>query len=120
MKRTLTVSVAMLMLAGGAGAAAAQAHQHDRHGNARDQIYENVRRDQARRDARRDLREHRLWVKGQRLDARYLDRAYYVGDWKRHGLRAPPRGYQWRKIDDQFVLAAVATGLIASVIITAP
>jgi len=54
---------------------------------------------------------------GQRLDARYRGNGYYVSDWRRHGLRAPPRGYRWQKVDNQYVLAAVATGLIASVIL---
>lgn len=120
MKRILTASVAVLMLASGASAASAQDWRRDgRDNHAR--AYEQVRRDQDRRDARRDIRddrrEYRRWAKGQRLDTRYRDRAYYVSDWRRHGLRAPPRGYQWRKVDNQYVLAAVATGLIASVII---
>jgi Ni/Co efflux regulator RcnB len=48
-------------------------------------------------------------------------------DWKRgehvdyhaHHLRAPPRGYEWRLVDGNYVLAAVATGVIASVIVAA-
>jgi Ni/Co efflux regulator RcnB len=55
--------------------------------------------------------------RGQRLDARYRDNRYYVSDYRRHGLRAPPRGYRWQRVDDSYILAAVATGLIASVII---
>ncbi|WP_299008374.1 RcnB family protein [uncultured Caulobacter sp.] len=121
MKRILTASVAVLMLASGATAASAQAYRHDNRYDSRDRAYEQGRRDQARHEARQDRREdrreYRRWAKGQRLDARYRDRAYYVSDWRRHGLRAPPRGYQWRKVDNQYVLAAVATGLIASVII---
>ena len=29
----------------------------------------------------------------------------------------PTYGYEWRRVDDNYVLAAVATGLIASIII---
>ncbi|MGC1303522.1 MAG: RcnB family protein [Caulobacteraceae bacterium] len=36
-------------------------------------------------------------------------------DYRRYRLRAPPRGYQWRRVDNNFVLAATATGLIAAV-----
>jgi len=119
MKRILTASVAILMLASGAGAASAQDGRKDgRDNHAR--AYEQVLRDQELRNARRDMREDRPevrhWVKGRRLDARYRDHAHYVGDWRRHGLRAPPRGYEWRKVDNQYLLTAVATGLIASVI----
>jgi len=35
----------------------------------------------------------------------------------RHGLHAPKRGQQWRKVDDRYVLIAVATGLIADVVL---
>jgi Ni/Co efflux regulator RcnB len=31
-------------------------------------------------------------------------------------LRAPPHGYEWRMVDGNYVLAAVATGVIASVV----
>lgn len=124
MKRLLTASVAVLMLASGAGAASAQDWRKDGRDN-HDRAYEQVRRDQERREARQDARhearqdarKHRRWTKGQRLDARYRGNDYYVSDWRRHGLRAPPRGYRWQKVNDQYVLAAVATGLITSVIL---
>jgi Ni/Co efflux regulator RcnB len=125
MKRFLTASLAVLMLAGGAGAASAQDWRRDHNDNgrydSRDRAYEQGRRDQARaedrRDRREDRREYRRWAKGQRLDARYRGRGYYVDDYRRYGLRAPPRGYRWQRVNDQYILAAVATGLIASVII---
>jgi Ni/Co efflux regulator RcnB len=46
-------------------------------------------------------------------------RGMVVSDWGRYRLMRPPMGYEWRFIDGNFVLAAVATGLIASVIIAA-
>ncbi len=121
MKRFLTASLAVLMLAGGAGAASAQDWRRDHNNNGRydqrDRAYEQGRRDQARAEDRRDRREYRRWAKGQRLDARYRDNRYYVSDYRRYGLRQPPRGYRWQRVDNQFLLTAVATGLIASVII---
>jgi Ni/Co efflux regulator RcnB len=42
-----------------------------------------------------------------------------VIDYRTHrNLRAPPPGYEWREVNGQFVLAAVATGLIASIIMS--
>lgn len=121
MKRFLTASLAVLMLASGAGAASAQDWRRDHNDNgrydARDRAYEKGRRDQAKFERKQERREYRRWVKGQRLDARYRGNGYYVSDWRRHGLRAPPRGYRWVRVDDQYILAAVATGLIASVIL---
>lgn len=121
MKRFLTASLAVLMLAGGAGAASAQDWRRDHNDNGRydnrDRAYEQGRRDQARAEDRRDRREYRRWAKGQRLDRQYRDNRYYVSDYRRYGLRPPPRGYRWQRVDNQFLLTAVATGLIASVII---
>jgi hypothetical protein len=30
-------------------------------------------------------------------------------DWRRHHLRRPPRGYEWREVDGNYVLAAAAS-----------
>ncbi|UAL09782.1 RcnB family protein [Caulobacter segnis] len=121
MKRFITASLAVLMLAGGAGAASAQDWRKDHNNNgrydSRDRAYEQGRRDQARAEDRHDRREYRRWAKGQRLEQRYRDNRYYVSDYRRYGLRQPPRGYRWQKVDNQYLLTAVATGLIASVII---
>ncbi len=44
-------------------------------------------------------------------------RGEYVRDYKRHGLRAPGRGQEWRQVDGRYVLIAAATGLIADVVL---
>jgi Ni/Co efflux regulator RcnB len=121
MKRLIITTLAATLLAGTAlsGTAMAQGQRYDDHDRGRyDQRHDN-RHDSRydRHDRRDDRRDHRRWERGQRLDARYRDNRYYVSDYRRHGLRAPPRGYRWQRVDDSYVLAAVATGLIASVII---
>jgi len=58
------------------------------------------------------------WKKGQRM-GRVERSRYVVNDWGRHGLRAPPRGYHWVRENNNtgdYILVAIATGLIASVI----
>ncbi|OJU08083.1 MAG: hypothetical protein BGN86_01215 [Caulobacterales bacterium 68-7] len=56
------------------------------------------------------------WAKGQRYD-HYRDRTYVVTDYRRRGWREPPRGYNYYRTDSgDVVLAAIATGLITSVI----
>ncbi|ENZ80929.1 MULTISPECIES: RcnB family protein [Caulobacter] len=119
MKRILTTSVALLMLGGAANAASAQDYRHDGRYDGRDRAYQQGRFDQARRDDRRDdwRHDHRRWNRGERLDPRWRGNAYYVSDWRAHHLRPPPRGYRWHRVNDQYVLAAVATGVIASVIL---
>lgn len=73
------------------------------------------------RDANRDLaraqdrREMRRWRTGQRLDRRYGGYSE-VRDWRSRRLPAPRRGYHWVRQGNDYVLAALAGGLIASVI----
>jgi len=55
--------------------------------------------------------------KGGRLPAEYRNRQYVVNDWRGHHLSAPPRGYQWVQTGSDYVLVAVATGIIASLLL---
>jgi Predicted integral membrane protein len=50
---------------------------------------------------------HEDWARGRAID------------WRARHLRRPPRGYEWREVDGNYVLAAVATGIIAGVIANA-
>ena len=66
---------------------------------------------------RNDNRGGPRWERGQRLPSQYRGRDRYVSDWGRYRLSAPPRGYGYYRQDNgDFVLAALATGLIASLI----
>jgi Ni/Co efflux regulator RcnB len=38
-----------------------------------------------------------------------------VEDWRAYQLSAPPRGYHWVQTGGDFVLIAIATGIIASI-----
>jgi Ni/Co efflux regulator RcnB len=68
---------------------------------------------------RHDNRGHR-WRRGEHLDSRFHSRNYMVSDWRRHGWRAPPRGYAYYRTDNgDVVMAAVASGIVASVIANA-
>lgn len=42
---------------------------------------------------------------------------YRVDDWQRRGLPEPPHGHRWSYIDGNYVLVAVATGVITSIIL---
>lgn len=133
MKRLAITALALSLLAGTAATAAPQRYDDRDNGRYEQNRYDDRRDDRrehradrrddrrdyrdARRDYRDDRRDHRRWARGQRLDQRYRDNRYYVSDYHRHGLRAPPRGYRWQRVNDQYVMAAIATGLIASVII---
>ena len=57
------------------------------------------------------------WHKGDRIPASYRDKRYEVSDWKAHNLRQPPRGYHWVSVNGDYVLAAIATGVIADLLL---
>jgi Ni/Co efflux regulator RcnB len=59
----------------------------------------------------------RQWRRGDRMPSAYRGNGYVV-DHRRYGLNAPPRGYQYVRSGNDAVLAAVATGVIASVIVS--
>lgn len=56
-----------------------------------------------------DHRFHR----GDRLPPEYRSRQYVVEDWRSHQLYAPPRGYHWVQNGSDYMLVAIATGLVA-------
>ena len=58
---------------------------------------------------------HDDWKKGARIHDEDWRRGEHV-DYHDAHLRAPPNGYEWRMVDGNYVLAAVATGVIASVV----
>jgi Ni/Co efflux regulator RcnB len=58
---------------------------------------------------------HSNWRKGYRMNRNDWNRGDRV-DYRQYHLSAPPRGYEWRRVDGNFVMAAVATGVIASLI----
>ena len=60
---------------------------------------------------RHDLR------RGQRLGHAYRGNRYVVNDWRARRLSAPPRGHHWVRAGNDYVLAAIATGIIAQVLL---
>lgn len=60
--------------------------------------------------------EHNFY-KGGRLPGEWRNRQYVVDDWRAHHLRRPPPGYYWVQTGGDYVLAAIATGIIADIII---
>jgi Ni/Co efflux regulator RcnB len=54
----------------------------------------------------------RQFHRGDRLSPEYRNRSYVVDDWRGHHLSAPPRGYHWVQMGTDYVLVAIATGII--------
>jgi Ni/Co efflux regulator RcnB len=59
--------------------------------------------------------QSRQWHRGDKLPTSYRGNAYKV-DYRHYGLSAPPRGYQYVRVNNDVVLTAIATGVVASVI----
>ncbi len=59
--------------------------------------------------------QHKEWKKGARMKPADWNRGVHV-DYARYHLAGPPPGYEWRQVDGNFVMAAVATGVIATVV----
>lgn len=92
---------------------------HDRQGDWRDtQARQQERRDypdRGRGFERRDQRgagPNHAFYRGTRLPTEYRARQYVVDDWRGHSLSAPPRGYHWVQVGGDYVLIAIATGII--------
>jgi Ni/Co efflux regulator RcnB len=58
------------------------------------------------------------WHRGDRLPNDYRDRQYVVDDYHGYGLQQPPRGYHWVGVNGDYVLAAIATGVIAQIVLS--
>jgi Ni/Co efflux regulator RcnB len=56
------------------------------------------------------------WNNGEHMGYNDWNGAQRV-DYRQHHLRQPPEGYEWRESNGQYVLGAIATGVIASAII---
>lgn len=105
----------------------AQANGHYKHDDRR-----NDRRDwdrDHRRDDRRGDRHDRYdgrrgagpdhrWVQGYRLPPQYRGHQYVVQDWRGHHLHQPPRGYHWVQYGGDYMLVAIATGVISQLILS--
>jgi Ni/Co efflux regulator RcnB len=111
MKRILIAAAALSLLAGSVTAASAQNRPDDRHDN------NNHGPSMAMHGPSHAAPSHADWHKGGHIARNDWNRGQRVTDWRSHHLNAPPRGYEWRRVDNNYVLAAATTGLIASIIL---
>ncbi|AEO41822.1 RcnB family protein [Xanthomonas perforans] len=132
MKRFVGSFMALTLLTSGAAFAAPQQHEldhdrdrnaqrHDDHGPDRHDDHRDDRHDDRRDDRRnahhedhRNERRGPPYRRGERLAPDH--RGSRVADYHKHHLKPPPRGHEWRRVDNTYVLIAVATGLITSVV----
>ena len=108
-------AVLALTLAGGAMAQGFPGHGHDDHRRGGDHGQRHDRFDH--RDVRHGMPRPRAeWHRGGYIPAAYRGPQYVVTDWRARHLQAPPVGYQWMQVNGDFVLGAIAGGLIAAIV----
>lgn len=59
---------------------------------------------------------YRAWRHGEHLPAAYYSRRYIVHDYHAYRLGPPPRGYHWVRVNNDVVLAAIASGLVVQAV----
>jgi Ni/Co efflux regulator RcnB len=77
-------------------------------------VYDN--RGYDNRDNRYESRAPQ-WRRGGYVPAEYRGRQYQVNDWRARQLPAPAAGQQWVQDGTNFALIAIATGLIANLVL---
>ena len=125
MKRTIMAAM-VLSLAAGSLAFADPPQDHDRgHHEGRHEMAEHhAMRDEHEHEHARFMRDRYVrphgyhahaWRRGDRLPPAYRASAYLIPDPIVYRLRPPPVGYYWVRVDNNAVLAAVATGAVIDV-----
>ena len=71
-----------------------------------------------RHDYYRGAGPNHEWQRGNSLPNEYRGHQYEVNDWRGHHLSEPPRGYHWVQVNGDYVLAAVATGVILDTLLS--
>ena len=89
----------------------------------RDNRHDNGNRGEyARHDAHNDRNYYGgkgpQYHRGGRIPTEYRNRQYMVNNWRDHRLDAPPRGQQWVQVGSDYVLIAIATGIIAQLVLS--
>jgi Ni/Co efflux regulator RcnB len=119
--RRFVASLTSLALIASSSLAFAAPDDHDRGHEQRGNAYGHAgNRPDARRVESHDgpgAGPDHAFYRGGRLPNEYRSRQYVVDDWRGHHLSAPPRGYHWVQTGGDYVLAAIATGVIASILL---
>ena len=86
---------------------------YDPRGDHRNNRYYGDHRDRGERGAG----PNHSYYRGGHLPYQYRTRQYVVEDWRGHRLSAPPRGYHWVQSGSDYILVAIATGVILQLLL---
>jgi Ni/Co efflux regulator RcnB len=112
MKRLLIATATLTLLAAPAFAQDND-HRDDHHGNSMMMNHHDEHPGNSMM-----MQAHHGWRKGDNIGRDDWGRGERIADYHRYHLTRPRHGYEWRRVDNNFVLAAAAGGLIASVVAT--
>jgi Ni/Co efflux regulator RcnB len=114
MKHILTASAALLLLAG----TAAMAQDNDHHDNHMPGAMTGpaMHGPAMAGPGMHGPMVHSDWHNGGNVPQADWGRGQKI-DYREHHLKRPPHGYEWRQVDGNYILAAAATGLIASILV---
>ena len=73
--------------------------------------------DNRHHDGERGAGPDHSFYRGERLPTYYRAPRYVVNNYYVHGLRTPPRGYHWVQTGGDYVLVAIATGIILELLL---
>ena len=107
MRKLLIAAAALVLLAGAADAQPRNNNHDPRQQNQRDNGRPGMNNN--------GYRQHNDWRKGTRLSHNDWNRGRRV-DYRSRHLKAPPRGYEYREVDGNLILGAIATGVIFSIL----
>ncbi|NHZ98802.1 RcnB family protein [Massilia sp. CCM 8734] len=88
---------------------------NDRYDHRRGDRYDGPRGGYQGHDRRRSERQH--YRRGAYLEHQHRGSGYVVSDWRSRRLSAPPRGSHWVQANGDYLLVAIATGLITQVLL---
>jgi Ni/Co efflux regulator RcnB len=77
----------------------------------------NRGRDENAQQNERGAGPNQAYHRGDRLPAAEHSKQYEVNDWRTRNLREPPEGHHWVRSGNDYVLAAIATGVIADIVL---
>jgi len=117
-KSVIATIIALSLITGEYAFAQGNSNHNKGHGNGQGQHSEQ--RDRYDNDAHHGERgagpDH-SYYEGARMPSQYRSNQYVVNDWRGHSLSAPPRGYHWVQTGSDYVLVAIATGVIMQLLL---
>lgn len=80
------------------------------------QVKKSANRGNSKYQQNRYAQQNRQWAKGQHFDRRYATNYRVINNPRAYHLSNAPRGYQWVRSNNDAVLIAISSGLIAAVL----